>query len=713
MRREGFSLIEISVVLIVVSVMISGILPYISESQKTNAANDTAERMEAIENAMLTYRAANGFIPCPSNIQATLNSAAFGTADATASCAAATNFTDTNTAAGGVPTKTLGLPDEYGFDGWGRRMVYHVAKALTVAGTYEAGTGSITVNDAAGTARTTAAAYAIVSHGPNGHGAYTRAGGTARFSFGSTNANEQENCECNASATATAYDSILTQFMATPNSNPLAAYDDIVRYTLKPNLELLVGGAGGGTGSCTGIAPSGWPDAITCSNGSGITVKLYYSAEGATGQQTYRHIGSGAEYALTYSSAKAYSSHVNLAAYDCVTGSMSISALEAAGKTFNFCGGSGGAGWEDVPLTDTANFDTNCQYRAYLNGYSGFIYAGYVNSLVLLMDVSVSTMHFGAIDSNAKSTWDYAQEGNTTSRSGGPLTVNKIEKNCGGGGGTGTKGLAVSGSSTALVAATPTDIVFSSAPTNNDFGASAWTGNKTFTVPAGEGGWYVLTGYSYVTAGVTSNMVTYIVVNGTAVAWGRDLSSSTALTGQSVAAAVNLSPGDTVVLRGQSSSATTVSAAQLGIVKVSGGGGGSTAAKGFTLSGGAQVFPNSTWTTVTNYSTTDMTDMGDSVLAAGVITIGAQDAGWWTLSGGAGMSPICVSCKLGVMLLKGAGGLALSSEDGSSTWRNLSASSPVKLVAGDTIRLQIFQASGGASALTGGGYGFSGVRIGD
>lgn len=343
MRRGGFSLIEISVVLIVVSVMISGILPYISESQKTNAANDTMDRIEAIETAMLTYRAANGFIPCPSNIQATLNSAAFGTADVTASCAAATNFTDANTAAGGVPTKTLGLPDEMGFDGWGRRMVYHVAKALTVAGTYGAGVGSITVNDAAGTARTTAAAYAIVSHGPNGHGAYTRAGGTARFSFGSTNASEQENCECNATATATAYDSILAQFMATPNTNPLAAYDDIVRYTLKPNLELLVGG--GGTGSCTGIAPSGWPDAIKCSNGIYDVSLFYQSNTTAAGFVEYALLKDSAVnrgYIRFVDSTKAYSGHVDLAGYDCVTGTMAITALEAAGKTFSFCGGSGG-----------------------------------------------------------------------------------------------------------------------------------------------------------------------------------------------------------------------------------------------------------------------------------------------------------------------------------------------------------------------------------
>lgn len=255
MRRGGFSLVEISIVLVVISVMISGVLPYITESQKTNAANDTAERLEAIELAMLTFRADKGFIPCPSDITAALNGSNFGAATTTADCHDGTapdpNFGDTAdfagtgfTVAGGVPTRALGLSDEYGFDGWGRRLVYHVDTRLTVASTYSSASGgSIRVNDATGTARTMDAAYAVVSHGPNGHGAYTRAG--TRFSFGTTLPNEQENCDCNASAVATTYDTILVQSMAIPNTDPLAAFDDIVRYQIKPSLELLVGGGGG------------------------------------------------------------------------------------------------------------------------------------------------------------------------------------------------------------------------------------------------------------------------------------------------------------------------------------------------------------------------------------------------------------------------------------------------------------------------------------
>lgn len=252
MRREGFSLVEISVVLVVVATMLAGVLPAITESQKSNAADETAERMEQVKQALLTYRAANSRVPCPSDISLGVNTANFGKEGATqGTCTGGTpaaNFSSGNVVGGGVPVKELGLPDEYAFDGWGRRMVYHVDKRLTLATTYSSTTtGSITVKDGASTPsdRTTTAAYALVSSGPNGHGAYTRAG--TRFSFGTTNARELENCDCTSAGVAGAYNTTLHQYMATPNTNPQQSFDDIVIYGSRSSLDLLAGGGGGGS----------------------------------------------------------------------------------------------------------------------------------------------------------------------------------------------------------------------------------------------------------------------------------------------------------------------------------------------------------------------------------------------------------------------------------------------------------------------------------
>jgi hypothetical protein len=124
------------------------------------------------------------------------------------------------------------------YDGWGRKFRYAVdptatatsALPTTVASPCSNGTPtSITVNDASGAARTTAAVYALVSQGANGHGAYTSNGVTS--STGSVNANELVNCHCNSSGMATTYTPTYVEMVPTldPN-NALDNFDDIVTF---------------------------------------------------------------------------------------------------------------------------------------------------------------------------------------------------------------------------------------------------------------------------------------------------------------------------------------------------------------------------------------------------------------------------------------------------------------------------------------------------
>lgn len=246
-RRSGFSLVEISIVLVVVATMLAGVLPAITESQKTNASTETIDRMEAIEQAILTYRVGQERIPCPSSLTLSVNVGNFGKEGATpGTCTggtpAATFGPSGQVVAGGVPVKTLGLPDEYAFDGWGRRFVYYVDKQLTLDTSYATtSAGSITIMDGAATptVRTATAAYALLSPGPNGHGGYTRSG--SRFSFGTTNTRELENCDCTSAAANGTFNATLHQYMATSNTDPKETFDDIVRYASRPSLDLLAG----------------------------------------------------------------------------------------------------------------------------------------------------------------------------------------------------------------------------------------------------------------------------------------------------------------------------------------------------------------------------------------------------------------------------------------------------------------------------------------
>lgn len=237
-RQSAFSLMEMSVVLIVLSVVLGGVLPYITEGLKQADGSDTIDRMEAIERALLVFRAANDRIPCPADMTASVNSAGFGTEAATPGTCTGANFSSAGVVGGMVPTKSLGLPDEYAFDGWGQRIAYHVHTAFTADAT--SGDGSIIVNDSAGTPRTSLAAYVLVSYGMNGIGGYTRGGWRATVNGAG---DELENCARGAGVCSAAYNTTFVQKVEQ------SGFDDIVRYGLRAQLDLLVGAGGGGGGS--------------------------------------------------------------------------------------------------------------------------------------------------------------------------------------------------------------------------------------------------------------------------------------------------------------------------------------------------------------------------------------------------------------------------------------------------------------------------------
>jgi prepilin-type N-terminal cleavage/methylation domain-containing protein len=161
-------------------------------------------------------------------------------------------FTFTSNVQGMVPTKTLGLSDDYAFDGWGRRIMYAVDMRFTAASAFTTipatdSTPRMTVNDSSGNAKTTTAAYVLLSMGPNGHGALPRGSGTAnlniaasRINVGSVNTDEQNNCDCSSSAAATGLDGVFVQKTATQDSttpNHTNDFDDAVAFGTRSDLR--------------------------------------------------------------------------------------------------------------------------------------------------------------------------------------------------------------------------------------------------------------------------------------------------------------------------------------------------------------------------------------------------------------------------------------------------------------------------------------------
>lgn len=146
---------------------------------------------------------------------------------------------------GMVPTKTLRLPDDYAFDGWGRRIMYAVSTAMTQQNAFitipaSDGTTRMTVNDASAHAITTMAAYVLASLGTYGHGAYPRGGGSTPINYGTTNTDHRNNCDCDINAVWTGFDGVFVQ--KTPTQDPTTPnytndFDDIVVYGTRNSLR--------------------------------------------------------------------------------------------------------------------------------------------------------------------------------------------------------------------------------------------------------------------------------------------------------------------------------------------------------------------------------------------------------------------------------------------------------------------------------------------
>ncbi len=141
--RHGFSLIELSIVLIILGVVIGGILPFVSRSQQSSKEGVTQARIDHIMIALERYVAAFGALPCPATATNAVNATGIGTASASATAGShcANSYTSASytissvthliASGGSVPTAELGLHPRYLLDGWGNRFTYVVDPDLT------------------------------------------------------------------------------------------------------------------------------------------------------------------------------------------------------------------------------------------------------------------------------------------------------------------------------------------------------------------------------------------------------------------------------------------------------------------------------------------------------------------------------------------------------------------------------------------------------
>jgi prepilin-type N-terminal cleavage/methylation domain-containing protein len=174
--QHGFSLVELTVVLVIVALLGSGLIFGLSAQREAAALQDARRQLDTVREALLGFAMANGRLPCPAPANANTGLAPDPIPQpAPLPPLCAQQY-------GVIPWVTLGLPET---DPWGNRLTYFASSRFTAGLTGGAqasftmstgvppdNAGLADIRNLAGSTVAIEIAAVVVSHGPNGAGAY-------------------------------------------------------------------------------------------------------------------------------------------------------------------------------------------------------------------------------------------------------------------------------------------------------------------------------------------------------------------------------------------------------------------------------------------------------------------------------------------------------------------------------------------------------------
>lgn len=202
--NEGFSLIELALVVVIGGLLFAMFANALLVSQQQAKTKVTRERLEAIDLSIRNFYIASSRYPCaaPRNVASDAANYALEVANCSSTAPGTLRAAPFGGGAhrvriGTVPTRTLGLPDIYGYDAWGSRILYAVNEADTNTTTFATIANAIDVVDGVGNsviAPQGSLSYILVSHGQNREGAFNNSGSRTACSGNHPNG-DGENCD--------------------------------------------------------------------------------------------------------------------------------------------------------------------------------------------------------------------------------------------------------------------------------------------------------------------------------------------------------------------------------------------------------------------------------------------------------------------------------------------------------------------------------------
>ncbi len=257
-NKKAFSLIELSIVILIISILVSGSIG-ISKTAINNSKNKiTKERMDVVYKAITSFVANNRRLPCPARLDLSKGTAGYGNETTTpGTCTGSylssntgSNTNIANLVYGAIPSTALGLSPDMAEDGFGTKFSYVVDKRFTLTSASTSSTNGFEVVkampqntgttptiikvQASGTDIMINALFVLISHGSNKYNGFN-ASGTSQNPANLNIVDENTNgCNGGGACSTTATSDLFTgSFVVYSNSS---AFDDWVLFKNKTQL---------------------------------------------------------------------------------------------------------------------------------------------------------------------------------------------------------------------------------------------------------------------------------------------------------------------------------------------------------------------------------------------------------------------------------------------------------------------------------------------